>query len=85
MYDEPLSSLILENHSPAPRPHFAFSVAEDGVFLNGRGAPTEIAVIVDLGIVIHGKLGALVVFKDRGYTLLILFPAAVFEGRDIGA
>src|SRR5438552_13542938 len=83
VYDESLSSLILENHSVAPRPHFAFSVAEDGVFLNGGGSPAQIAVVMEFDIVVHRKLAALIVFQDRGYALLILLPTVVFEGCDI--
>src|SRR5438445_4631559 len=82
VYDEPLSSLILENHSVAPRPHFAFSVAEDGVFLNGGGSPAQIAVVMEFDIVVHRKLAALIVFLDGGYALLILLLTVVFDWCD---
>src|SRR5438105_2322169 len=83
MHDEPLSTLILENHGPAPGPHLAFSVALDGVFFHGCRTPAQISVLMKLSIVVHSEFGALEAFQDWLYPLLILIPTAVFERGDI--
>ena len=81
MHDEPLSTLILENHSPAPGPHLAFSVALDGVFFHGCRTPAQVSVLMKLSIVIHSEFGTFEALQDWLYSLLILIPTAVLEMR----
>src|ERR1700682_1325025 len=83
VHNEPLPTLILENHGPAPCPHLAFSVALDGVFFHGCSTPAQISVLMKLSIFVHGEFGALEAFQDWLYPLLILIPTAVLERCDI--
>ncbi len=55
----------------------------DRVFLDGRHGPGQVAVGVNLGIVIHGQLDAFVPLQQFGHTRLVLRPVAIPKRRDI--
>ena len=55
VHDHPLAGLLFEDQSPAQGGEFVFAGRGDGIFLDGGRGPGEVAVGVDLGIVVESE------------------------------
>src|SRR5690349_4793312 len=83
VYDHPFSSLFFENNGPAPSRQFVFAACRDRVFLEGRGGPGQVAVSMNLGVIIYRQLCAFVTLQDLCDAFLVFRPVIVFQRCDI--
>ena len=63
--DQPLPLLIFPNHGPAEVAHLNLAGFRCHLFFYGRRGPDRISVGMDVGIIVHGELGAFVARQNR--------------------
>src|SRR5215469_994030 len=83
MHDEPLAAFLAEHHGPAHIAHVDLAVLVCHLVLDRRRPPSFIPGGMQIGIIVHRKLGALIIRQFFADTLLIFLPAGVFERRDV--
>src|SRR6266581_4649087 len=83
MNRQPLTINVFKNDRPAKISHFYFPCFVSHFIFHGGGSPDQVAMRMNLSIIVNRELRALVTGEDALDTLLILVPAVVLQRRDV--
>src|SRR5712671_397596 len=82
VYDQPFAVDVFPDHGPAEISHLDFAGFCRHLFFDGSGAPDQIAMGMNLGVIVHGTLSTLVTGEDDLDAFFIFVPAAILQRSD---
>src|SRR6185312_1069968 len=83
MHNQPLPPGFLPDHGPAEIAVTLAAIFHYIRVMDGCGAPNQLAVPMDLGVVVHRRLERLKAGEYLGDALLVLRPTVVLQRSDI--